>query len=85
MATLILPGQRELLAVASADGAVRLWDIAESRVQRTILLPFDQSAKKLIVVDSQPARLVMCTDIGLIVCEVDTDLSGPPPPPIRVD
>jgi len=84
MTVVSLPGKRQLLVVASADGALRLWDVGQSRALRTILLPSDQPAKKLIAIGSQPARLAMCTEIGLIVCEIDPDLLDPPQPFVRL-
>ena len=73
MATAPLSSGRHLLAIASTDGAVRLWDAAEARVLRTIRLPFDQHAQKLITIG---ARLAMCTDIGVMSCEIDIAMPG---------
>jgi WD40 repeat protein len=80
MAGLTSAGHRQLLAVSSADGAVRVWDLAESRLVRTVLLPFDQRAKNLVVVGTRPPRLVMRTEIGVVACEIDAVLSGAPEP-----
>jgi WD40 repeat protein len=72
MAAVPGPGGRDVLAVTSGDRAVRLWDPRAALLVRTILLPSGQCAERLIAVET---RIVMCTDIGVISCELDATLS----------
>ena len=68
MTAVRLANVSHLLAVTSADGVVRLWDVAEGLLLRTVPLPLDQRATKIIAIGT---RLVSCTDIGIIGFEVD--------------
>ena len=71
MTAVRMPNGLHLLAVTSADGVVRLWDVAQGLLLRTVPLPFDQRAAKIVAIGT---RLVICADIGIIGFEVDTAL-----------